>query len=169
MPPRTIQEIFIHCAIYSGFPTALNSLDVATEVFAEKGVSVEETALPDLDAEALLALGQETMHALHGGRAERGYAAPGNETTAPLYTTAVAYGYGEIWNRPGLDLRQRMVCTVAAFTALHHLVQVAKFAPSALNTGLSREQIVEVIMQTAPYTGFPRAPNAVAAFDEALE
>ena len=57
---------------------------------------------------------------------------------------------------------------MAAFTSIHHLVQLAKFALSALDTGLSREEIVEVIMQTAPYTGFPRALNALSAFHDAL-
>ncbi|MDP6707787.1 MAG: carboxymuconolactone decarboxylase family protein [Alphaproteobacteria bacterium] len=168
-PPRTIQEVFIHCGIYSGFPTVLNALALANEVFAEKGIVVPDTEMPDLDAEALMALGRETMHALHGDRAERGYAAPGNATTASLYPTAIAYGYGEIWGRPDLDHRQRMVCTVAAFTAIHHLVQLAKFARSALNIGLNRQEIVEVIMQTAPYAGFPRALNALSAFHDALE
>lgn len=167
--PRTIQEVFIHCGIYSGFPTVLNSLTLANEVFAEKGIVVPDTQMPEPDAEALMTLGRETMHGLHGDRSERGYAAPGNATTGPLYETAVAYGYGDIWNRPDLDHRQRMVCTIAAFTAIHHLVQLAKFAPSALNIGLTREQIVEVIMQTAPYTGFPRALNALSAFNDTFE
>ena len=169
VPPRTIQEVFIHCGIYSGFPTVLNSLALANEVFAEKSIIVPEAEMPDLDGEALMALGRETKHGLFGDRSERGYAAPDNVTTGSLYETAIAYGYGVIWNRPDLDHRQRIICTVAAFTAIHHLVQLAKFAQSALNSGLTREQVVEVIMQTAPYTGFPRALNALSAFNDALE
>ncbi|NQV58618.1 MAG: carboxymuconolactone decarboxylase family protein [Alphaproteobacteria bacterium] len=168
VPPRTIQEVFIHCGLYSGFPTILNALALANEVFAEQGIVVPDTEMPDMDAEALMALGRQTMLKLHGDRAERGYAAPDNKTTAAMYPTAIAYGYGELWNRPGLDHRQRMICAVAAFTAIDHLPQLAKFAQSALNTGLTREQIVEIIMQTAPYSGFPRALNALSAFDDAL-
>lgn len=169
MPARTIQEVFIHCGIYSGFPTVLNSLLLAGEVFAERGIEVPDAEVADQDAEALMALGVETMHSLHGTRAQSGYAAPDNQTTGALYPTAVAYGYGAIWDRPGLERRQRMLCSVAAFTSLHHLVQLAKFGQSALNVGLTQEQVVETIMQTAPYTGFPRALNALAAFHEALE
>ncbi|MDP7548011.1 MAG: carboxymuconolactone decarboxylase family protein [Alphaproteobacteria bacterium] len=168
VPPRSIQEVFIHCGLYSGFPTILNALALANEVFAEQGVVVPDAEMPDMDAEALMALGRETMFTLHGERAEGGYAAPDNMTTAALYPTAIAYGYGELWNRPGLDHRQRMICAVAAFTAIDLLTQLAKFAQSALNTGLSREQIVEIIMQTGPYSGFPRALNALSAFDDAL-
>jgi 4-carboxymuconolactone decarboxylase len=168
VPARTIQEVFIHCGLYSGFPTILNALALANEVFAEQGITVPDTELPDMDAEALMAMGRETMHKLHGDRAEGGYAAPDNKTTAAMYPTAVAYGYGELWNRPGLDYRQRMICAVAAFTAIDLLPQLTKFAQSALNTGLSREQVVEIIMQTGPYSGFPRALNALSAFGDAL-
>jgi 4-carboxymuconolactone decarboxylase len=168
VPPRTIQEVFVHCGLYSGFPTILNSVALANEVFAEKGIMVPDTKMPDLDADALMALGRETMFKLHGDRAEKGYAAPGNDTTAGMYPTAIAYGYGDIWGRPDLDHRQRMVCAVAAFTSIDHLPQVAKFAQSALNTGLTRVEIIEAIMQTGPYTGFPRALNALSAVGDLL-
>jgi 4-carboxymuconolactone decarboxylase len=169
MPSRTIQEVFIHCGLYSGFPTILNALALANDEFTERGITVPDVEMPDMDAEELMALGRETMQELHGERAEDGYAAPDNTTTSALYPTAIAYGYGDIWNRPDLDHRQRMVCAVAAFTAIDLLPQLAKFAQSALNTGLSRQQVVEIIMQTGPYTGFPRALNALSAFDDALK
>ncbi len=168
IPPRTIQEVFIQCGLYSGFPTSQNALALANDVFAEQGVVVPDTEMPDMDAEALLALGRETMFTLHGDRAERGYAAPDNTTTAAMYPTAIAYGYGEIWNRPDLNHRQRMICAVAAFTAIGQLSQLVKFASSALNTGLTREQIVEIITQTGPYSGFPQALNALSALGDAL-
>ena len=91
-----------------------------------------------------------------------------NAAAAAMYPTAVAYGYGEIWSRPDLDHRQRMICAVAAFTAIGHLPQVIKFGQSALNTGLTREQVVEIIMQTGPYSGFPRSLNALSAFGDTL-
>jgi len=168
MPPRTVQEVFVHCALYSGFPTALNSLTLAGEVFAEKGIEVPETKMPDLDGEALMALGRETMFKLHGERAEQGYAAPDNPVTGRLYPAAIAYGYGDIWGRPDLDHRQRSVCAVAAFTSIDHVPQVVKFGQASLNCGLTRDEVIETIMQTGPYTGFPRALTALAALGEAF-
>ena len=117
---RTIQEVPIHCGLYAGFPTILNALAETNAVFVERGIAVPDTEMPEHDAEALMALGEDTMHALHGTRAQGSYAAPDNTTTAMLYQAAVAYGYGEIWNRPDLDRRQRMICAVASFTALCH-------------------------------------------------
>ena len=60
-------------------------------------------------------------------------------------------------------MRQRFICAVATFAALEMESQLVKFSQSALNHGLSREQSIEVVMQIAPYAGFPRALNALAA------
>ena len=46
--------------------------------------------------------------------------------------------------------------------------QLRKFAASALNLGLSREEIIEAVIQTAPYGGFPRALNGLGILSEAL-
>jgi 4-carboxymuconolactone decarboxylase len=108
------------------------------------------------------------MAKLHGGRAQEGYAAPGNAVTGELYGAAVRYGYGELWSRPGLDHRQRMLCALAAFTAMGLESQLRKFSKSALNVGLKREEIIEAVIQTAPYGGFPRALNGLAIVSEVL-
>ena len=168
VPARTIQEVFVHCALYNGFPAMLNALTMAKEAFEAAEVAVPETEMPNLDAEALMDLGVETMNKLHGERAQKGYAAPDNPVTSELYPTAIAYGYGEIWGRPDLDHRQRGICAVAAFTAIDHLPQVAKFGQAAMNTGVTKQQVIETIIQTGPYTGFPRALNALVAFSEAV-
>ena len=57
--------------------------------------------------------------------------------------------------------------SVAAFTALK-LDQVKKFGESALNMGLSRTEVIEAVIQTAPYSGFAPALNALGMLSEAL-
>jgi len=81
---------------------------------------------------------------------------------------AIRYGYGELWSRPGLNHRQRMLCALAAFTALGLEGQLKKFAKSAGNVGLTPEEVIEAIIQTAPYGGFPRALNGLAIVSEVL-
>ena len=61
-----------------------------------------------------------------------------------------------------------MICSIAAFSALQLESQQRKFLPSALNVDLSRAEILEVIIQTGPYTGFPQAFNALAVAEEVL-
>ena len=108
------------------------------------------------------------LEALHGSRGYEGYAAPDNRVTGALYPVAIQYGYGEIWHRPGLDRRQRALCAVAAFTALRLEGQVRKFGQSALNAGLASGEIIEAVIQTAPYSGFAPALNALAALSDVL-
>jgi alkylhydroperoxidase/carboxymuconolactone decarboxylase family protein YurZ len=138
------------------------SAAAAQEVFSARGLIVPPEP-PRTDAhEVLDRKGLDVMAHLHGERAHEGYAAPGNAITGALYPTAVRYGYGELWSRPGLDRRQRMLCALAAFTAMGLESQLRKFAKSALNVGLSREEVIEAVIQTAPYGGFPRALNGLA-------
>jgi 4-carboxymuconolactone decarboxylase len=108
------------------------------------------------------------MAALHGSRATQGYASPDNPVTGQLYPAAIRYGYGEIWSRPGLEPRERALVAIAAFTALRLPEQAAKFGQSALNVGLTRTQVIEAIIQTAPLTGFPPALNALGAIGAAF-
>ena len=79
--------------------------------------------------------------------------------------------YGDILGREDLSLRDRELATVAALTALGNAApQLKAHVRGALNNGLSREQICEVIMQMAVYAGVPAAINAMAVakdvFDE---
>lgn len=163
LTPEAIREILVQAALYAGFSAAEDTLALAAEVFAERGIPFPADPPEDVSLEELTRRGTELMGALHGDRARQGYAAPDNPITGALYPTAIQYGYGEIWFRPGLERRQRALVAVAGFTALRLSEQVAKFGQSALNMGLSKTEVVEAIIQTAPYTGFPPALNALGA------
>jgi len=72
------------------------------------------------------------------------------------------FGYGDIYSRPGLDLRTRMLATVAGLVCLGHAEkELEVHIGSALNVGASREEVVETIMQMALYAGLPAALNAI--------
>ena len=158
-----IKEILVQASLYAGFSAAEDTLPLAAAVFAERGIPFPADPPEDVSLEELTRRGSELMGALHGDRARQGYASTDNPITGALYPTAIQYGYGEIWYRPGLERRQRALVAVAGFTALRLPEQVAKFGQSALNMGLSQTEVVEAIIQTAPYTGFPPALNALGA------
>ena len=158
-----IKEILVQASLYAGFSAAEDTLALAAEVFAERGIPFPADPPEDVSLEELTRRGSELMGALHGDRARQGYASTDNPITGALYPTAIQYGYGEIWYRPGLERRQRALVAVAGFTALRLPEQVAKFGQSALNMGLSQTEVVEAIIQTAPSTGFPPALNALGA------
>ncbi|WP_312982917.1 carboxymuconolactone decarboxylase family protein [Atlantibacter sp.] len=74
----------------------------------------------------------------------------------------IEFGFGDIYSRPGLDLKTRELITVGALTALGHAQpQLAVHIHAALNVGCTKEEIVEVIIQMSLYAGFPAALNAM--------
>jgi alkylhydroperoxidase/carboxymuconolactone decarboxylase family protein YurZ len=166
--PQAIVEILIQIGIYAGFAASEEAAEAAAEVFGERQIAMPPEPSRDDSLEVLSERGRKLMAELHGDRATQGYAAPGNEVTGALYPLAIQYGYGEIWFRPGLDLRRRALVAVAAFTALKLDGQVKKFGQSALNMGLSRTEVIEAIVQTAPLSGFAPALNALGGLSEAL-
>lgn len=166
LTPNAIQEICLQSLLYSGFVHVEDVFAVLGEVFATRGITPPEAPRDMTSLEDLSARGSEKMNTIHGTRAQQGYADPANTTTAAMYPAAVRYGYGALWSRPGLDTRQRALVSVAAFTSLRMTDQVKKFGQSAMNAGATRAEIVETIIQTAPYAGFPPALNALAAIDE---
>lgn len=79
----------------------------------------------------------------------------------------IEFPFGDIYSRPGLDLKAREIAVVAALTALGNAApQLKVHITGALNVGVSREEIVEVIMQMAVYAGFPAALNGLFAAKE---
>jgi 4-carboxymuconolactone decarboxylase len=79
----------------------------------------------------------------------------------------IEFPFGDIYSRPGLDLKTRELAVVAALTALGNAApQLKVHIHGALNVGCSRQEIIEVIMQMAIYAGFPAALNGLFAAKE---
>lgn len=79
----------------------------------------------------------------------------------------IEFPFGDIYSRPGLDLRSREIAVVAALTALGNAApQLKVHIDGALNVGVSRDEVVEVMMQMAVYAGFPAALNGLFAARE---
>lgn len=73
----------------------------------------------------------------------------------------VSWAFGEMYDRPGLEPRDRQLVTLGMLTALGGCEpQLEVHVNAALNVGLSPAQIVEVFVHSAVYCGFPRALNA---------
>lgn len=76
----------------------------------------------------------------------------------------IEFPFGDVYARPGLDLKSREIATVAALTALGTApAQLQVHVHGALNVGCTREEVVEVVIQMAVYAGFPAALNGLFA------
>lgn len=79
----------------------------------------------------------------------------------------IEFPFGDIYCREGLSLREREIATIAALTALGNATpQLKVHIQAGLNVGLSRQEIVEILMQMAVYAGFPAALNGLFAAKE---
>ena len=82
----------------------------------------------------------------------------------------IEFPYGDIYSRPGLDMKSRELITIASLTTLGYAKdQLKAHVDNALNVGCTTEEIVEVIMQMAIYAGFPAALNGLFAAKEIFE
>ncbi|WP_330250528.1 carboxymuconolactone decarboxylase family protein [Nocardia sp. NBC_00565] len=157
-----IVETLIHVNVYAGIPAALNGIAAAREVF---------DARTDLPAPA------EAAPAPTGDRFERGSAKiaeidghAGEQVIASLRDIApdlgryiIEYSFGDIYSRPGLDLKSREMVTVAMCTALGTVApQLGVHIHGLLNVGGTETEVVEIITQMAGYAGFPAALNGIA-------
>jgi 4-carboxymuconolactone decarboxylase len=83
-----------------------------------------------------------------------------NEFTAAFQDFITRYAWGEIWSRPGLPTETRSMLTLAMMVALNRPDELRMHLRAALNIGLTREQIQEVLFQSAVYCGLPAANSA---------
>ena len=73
---------------------------------------------------------------------------------------------GEVWNRPGLDLRTRSLCSIAVLAGLGRVNALELNIRMALNNGASKEEIIETFFQVAVYAGFAAAWDGLQRADE---
>ncbi len=79
------------------------------------------------------------------------------------------YAWGDIWSRPGLDRRTRSCMVLTALIALGRENELALHLRAAVRNGLTREEISEVLIQSAVYCGVPAANAAFAVAQRVLD
>ncbi|RKR92463.1 4-carboxymuconolactone decarboxylase [Micromonospora pisi] len=92
-----------------------------------------------------------------------------DEFTEDFQDLITRYAWGEIWTRPGLDRRTRSCVTLAVLATLHHDEELAMHVRAALRNGLTREEILEVLLQVGVYAGVPAANRAFKVAQRTLQ
>jgi 4-carboxymuconolactone decarboxylase len=83
--------------------------------------------------------------------------AAADQYTRPLQELVTEYCWGAVWNRPGLEPKTRSMLNIGMLTALNRPHELKIHINGALTNGCTREEIIEVILQTAIYCGVPAA------------
>jgi len=153
--PEEIIEIFMMAAFYGGIPASYNALTVTKEVFEERGlhVTLPETYDTALTPEALYEQGvarhQEIIPDVFGYHQ--------TEPTPVEHELDVLmheYLWGAVWTRPGLDMKSRIVCNLAALVVKgQYDLSTRRMIEGALRYGFKRTEIMEIGMQLAFYVG----------------
>ena len=93
---------------------------------------------------------------------------PAARLAPDFYEYVAESAFGMIWSGPGLAVRDRSLVTVAQLAALGRTDELRAHLRGALNVGISREELVEVLMQTAIYAGVPAANDALKVAADVL-
>jgi len=87
----------------------------------------------------------------------------------PFQELTTRYAWGEIWSRPGLPRKTRSLLTLATLVALNRNEEFRMHVKAALSIGVSREEIQELLLQSAVYCGVPAANSAFHAAEEVFD
>jgi len=90
------------------------------------------------------------------------------EVSPDFARMAIAFPYGEIFSRSQLDVKTRELLAVVATAALGALPQLRGHVAAALHFGWSQAEVIEAVMQTAVFAGFPAATNSLTACHDLL-
>jgi 4-carboxymuconolactone decarboxylase len=120
--------------------------------------------VPDDGLEAGMRVRREVLGDEHVDRAVAGT----TEVTAEFQDFITRYAWGGVWTREALDRRSRSIVTLTALVAGRHLDELEFHLRAALRNGLTKEEVVEVLLQTAVYCGVPAANSAFAVASRVL-
>lgn len=110
------------------------------------------------------AVRREVLSDAHVDRAN----AATTDLTADFQDFITRVAWGDVWSRPGLDRRSRSVAVLSSLIAHGHQEELALHLRAALRNGLTVDEIREVILQSAVYSGVPAANTAFRIAAEVL-
>jgi len=92
-----------------------------------------------------------------------------DDFSRPLQELVTEYCWGNVWSRPGLDRKTRSLLNLSMLTALNRPHEVKLHVRGALNNGCSKNDIMEVLLQTAIYCGVPAAMDSLRGAKEIFQ
>ena len=164
-----LELMITQLAAYRGFHRAVDAMAVLQRVAAARGLLPDDTESGVAESDdARYAVGAEVYTALDAealANIRRAF-----DDMAPDLAGTTFRIFGDVFARPGLDLRRRQIATVAALAAMGGADPQLRFhIAAALNVGVSRDEIVEIMMLLQLHAGMPAAYNGLVAAKAVFE
>jgi 4-carboxymuconolactone decarboxylase len=106
------------------------------------------------------------QHVFGGANVQR--TAPSDPLLAPFFETAIEHVWGGVWNRPGLELKDRSLGVAAVLAAIGQNEELKTHLRGALNLGWTVDELREALLQISGYAGFPAAHEAFRVLSETV-
>ena len=164
LSPEEILEAIYQCAPYSGFPRAVDAVEIARGVFKAKNVKVDESRAT-VNAETRLQAGADAQGTLFG-QTFRDMAKNGKSGMPTINYFLASNCFGDYYTRKGLDLNTRELLTMAILVNLGTEPQLKAHISANLKIRTA-EYVEQAIYNCLPYCGYPRTLNALRLLKEA--
>lgn len=161
-----ILEIILQVTHYAGWPVGIMAVEVAGKYLPELDRSKEaDKQVEELSNEEWIEKGYETLQTLWNQKEF-----PTFEDFFPdFWKMHAGHLFGEVWSRPGLSLRERLIVNLTCLIFHKYNWGMANCMRWALNNGISKEEILEVAMHVAHYGGWPCGINAMEVAKQVFE
>ena len=141
--PLSVEEIILQSYLFAGFPRALNAMR-AWRTVSERSPSTPEGEASAADLEAWRERGEETCRIIYGESYEK-LRRNIRELHPALDEWMIVDGYGKVLSRPGVDLKTRELCVVAACAVSGQQRQLHSHFHGALNAGAAASEVQAVL------------------------
>lgn len=158
--PRALVELLFVSVAVLGFPATIDAVGIVRSVFAERKLAFQPIEPVRDDGVSRRRKGQETIERLAGGDAQD-YFDRFAATAPDLAGLSIDFAFGEALARDGLDQKAKLLAIIAMLAASGNRADALRLhLAGALANGVTREEIIEILIQLSVYRGFPSALNA---------
>ena len=175
LTPTEVREIIIHLCGYVGFPKTIDAMTIANQVFVEMGLASADDKLEPakrIDLEERRRLGSAALSRVTGGAfpsdPQQALAAVQSQL-GDLGAYAVEFLFAEVWTREELSRRDRSLIVVTALASLGRKDELDIHVPGAVQHGVSKEELEELMIMISAYAGFPFAVEGMRVINDKLK
>ena len=166
--PEELIQVINQTSPYAGIPASLNALECLREVMNERGIQVNDKN-GDITVKNPKELGKQRLNSLYPGENKTDSLYKAHADLSPAIIDYILYTYGTILDEEKLSVRHRQMATIASLTALGTAAPQLRFhIKASLNTGITGDEIKEIMIVLSVYAGFPSALNGLTNLREII-